>query len=51
MWVIIGVTAILAGICGIYSDGWSPIIEAFFIIAIALVIILISAIVDYFKDK
>jgi len=51
MWVIIGATAILAGICGIYADGWGAPLEAISIILIGLIIILITSVTDYFKDK
>ena len=52
MWIIIGATAIFAGICGAFSeDREQAIVEALFIVIIALVIILITSIVDYCKDK
>lgn len=51
MWVAIGVTALFAGVCGIYADGWGAILEAIFIIVLALMLILISSTVDYCKDK
>jgi magnesium-transporting ATPase (P-type) len=51
MWIIIGVTAILAGICGIYADGWGAVLEAVFICLIGLAIILVTSITDYCKDK
>ena len=37
MWVIIGVTAIVSGLCGCFSVGFTAFIEAFFIIVIAYV--------------
>jgi hypothetical protein len=50
MWVTIGATAVFAGLCGCFQDGWQAIAEAFFIILISLVIILITSVVDYKKD-
>lgn len=51
LWVIIGVTAIVAAVCGVYAKGWPAIWEGFFLMMFALVMILITSVVDYCKDK
>jgi hypothetical protein len=51
LWVIIGVTALVAAICGIYAKGWSSISEGLFLFIFAFIMILITSVVDYCKDK
>jgi magnesium-transporting ATPase (P-type) len=51
MWVIIGATAIISGFCGIYKEGIYAITTALSILFIGIVLIIISSLVDYCKDK
>jgi len=51
MWVAIFVTAIVSGICGIYISSGSSLVEAISIIFIGLVLIIITSVTDYLKDK
>jgi hypothetical protein len=51
LWVIIGVTALVAAICGIYAKGGASVIEGIFLFIFAFIMILITSVVDYCKDK
>jgi len=51
IWAAIAVTAIGSGLCGVWVNGWVTIREAISIIVLALVIIVISAGADWFKDS
>jgi hypothetical protein len=51
MWVAIGVTAVISGVCGIYITSGNSLVEAISIIFIGLVLIFISSLTDYLKDK
>ena len=51
LWVVIGVTAIIAALCGIYAKGGAAILEGIFLLGFALLMILLNSLVDYWKDK
>ena len=51
MWVAIVGSALAAGICGMFVEGFDSVIEAIFICAMAFLIIAISSATDYCKDK
>jgi hypothetical protein len=52
LWVIIGVSAIIGGVCAIYAEGFSAaIMEASFLLIFAFMMIFTNALVDYCKDK
>lgn len=51
IWIVIVVSAILAGICGIFVNGYKKIIEALSIILVAAIIIVITSTADWIKDR
>lgn len=52
LWVIIGVSAVIGGVCAIYAEGFSAaIMEASFLLIFAFMMIFTNALVDYCKDK
>lgn len=51
MWVGIVGSAIGAGLCGMFVDGFNSIIEAISITAVAIIILIITSASDWAKDK
>lgn len=51
MYVGIVASAIVAGICGMFVNGWDAIIEAIFIGAFTILLIIITSGTDLIKDK
>jgi hypothetical protein len=51
LWVIIGATALVSALCGIYAKGAFSLLEGIFLCLFALLMILMNSVVDYCKDK
>jgi len=51
IWLVIAATALFAGLCGLFVNGWKALGEAISIIGIGFGIIAISSAADWFKDK
>lgn len=51
LWVVIGATAIVSALCGIYAEGGYSLLEGIFLCLFALLMILMNSVVDYCKDK
>jgi hypothetical protein len=51
IWAAIAVTSVAAGLCGVWVQGWDTIRESISIVVLALVIIVISAGADWYKDS
>jgi len=44
-------TALFAGLCGVFVNGWQAIAEAASIVLIAAVILVVTSAADWHKDK
>jgi len=51
MWVAVGISAIFAGLCGVFFTPEESALEAVAIIIVALLIILVSSGADWLKDS
>lgn len=53
LWLIIGVTALFSGLCGLFfvdNERWKKIVEAISIITVGVIIMFTTAVADYMKD-
>jgi hypothetical protein len=51
MWVSVAATALFAGLCGLFVNGWKAIIEGISIVIVAAVILVVTSAADWMKDK
>jgi len=50
-WIAVAFTALISGICGAISLGWNGLAEGISIIIVAIMMLIISSLADYVKDR
>ena len=51
IWAVIAITAVLSGFCGVFVNGFDTLRESIAIIVLALIIVIITSISDWYKDS
>lgn len=50
-WLAVALTAVVSGICGAFSLGWAGLSEGISIIIVAFLMLMISSLADFIKDR